>query len=491
MVLGGSVFTAITLFDRMPHILDAVSYTFQAKTFAGGDLWVPAPPVEGAFPTPFTVQRDGRWYSQYPPGTGAVLAPGYLASVPWLVEPLLAAGAVLLIALAAWRQYDRSTAVLTLLLLAMSPFLLLVAGAYLSHVPALFFASVVLVAATRYAEAPSRRWMVLLALGLGLTFLTREIVAVFYGLSVALVGFGWGLHRRGRAAVADAVVGGLILVGALGLYLGYNAALTGSPFVLPRLQFNPRDVYGFGVGVGFYGEHTVASGLVNAEEQLTSLGFYLAGWPYGFSLGVLLLPLATRRWGRWDGVHGLLVGLFVLGYVAEFYHGIVLGPRYYFEALPSLAILTARGFVSLTGAVAGWVSALGLDGGWWRARQASLLVLAVLLACNVFYFAPRQAALYAGYTGMPGAGPALGNVAEPGLVGRVPALDGALVVTEEWWYYAIYLAALNCPRLDCGAVFAYGPTLEAREALARAFPGRRWYDVLVQEGMLDAEPGAP
>ena len=112
---------------------------------------------------------------------------------------------------------------------------------------------------------------------------------------------------------------------------------------------------------------------------------------------MLLLPFLTRRWQRWDSVHGLLVGLFVVGYVAEFYHGIVLGPRYYFEALPSLVILTARGFVALTAAVAGWIATLGLGGGWWRARQATLIVLAALLACNVFYFLPRQATLYAGF----------------------------------------------------------------------------------------------
>jgi hypothetical protein len=109
----------------------------------------------------------------------------------------------------------------------------------------------------------------------------------------------------------------------------------------------------------------------------------------------------------------------------------------------------------------------------------------------MFYFLPRQVANYAGFSGLPGRGPAVGNVAGESLAGRIPQLDDALVVTEEWWYYTAYLAILNCPSLDCGAVFAFGPTPGVRDALRLAFPDRDWYDVRVQDGRLDAEPGAP
>lgn len=490
-VLAGSLGTAVALFDRAPHILDAVAYTFQGKIFAGGSLWAPIPVLPAAFPTPFSVPFEGRWFVQYPPGTAAVLALGFWAAVPWLVEPLLAVAASGLIVLSVLRQYDRSTALLTLVLLATSPFLLLVAGAFLSHVPALCFAALAMYAATRYAETPSMRWAALMAAGLGLAFLTREIVAIFYGLSVVLAGFVRGVDRRGWAALKDALAGAAPLLIAQWLYLGYNAALTGSAFVLPRLLFDSRDVYGFGTGFGFYNEHTLAGGLVNAEEQLTSLTFYLAGWPFGVSLALPLLPFLTRRLRAWDWAHGSLVVLFVAGYLGYYYHGIVLGPRYYFEALPALVILTARGFIVLAMAVAGWLAGLGLSDSGWRARQAALILLALLLACNAFYFVPRQIDLYAGFTGVPGRGPALGNVAEQGLSGRVPRLDNALVVTEEWWFYTAYLAVLNCPTLDCGTVFAYAPTPPLRAALRQAFPGRDWYDVRVQDGLLTAEPSAP
>src|SRR5690606_30993716 len=147
-----------------------------------------------------------RWFVQYPPGTAALLALGYLVRVPWLVQPLLAAGAVALIVLAVRRQYGPGTALLVLLLLVVSPFLLLTTGTFLSHVPALFFASVSLYAATRYAERPAVRWAALGAAGLGLAFLTREIVSLLFGLTVILAGLVRGAQLRGRTVVLDALV---------------------------------------------------------------------------------------------------------------------------------------------------------------------------------------------------------------------------------------------------------------------------------------------
>lgn len=491
-LLAASWYVATALFDRAPHILDAIAYTFQAKMFASGMLTAPAPLVSQAFPMPFSVIHQERWFAQYPPGTAALLALGMLAGLPWLVQPLLAAGAVVLIVMTVQRQYGPGTALLVLGLLVSSPFLLLTAGSFLSHAPALFCASLTLYAVTRYVERPSVRWGALAATGLGAALLTREIVIVPYGVALATIGLLWGAPRRGRAVVFDALTAVLIFGANAGLYLGYNAAVTGNPFLLPRHLFNSSDVLGFGPGIGFYGEHTVASGLVNVEQQLVSLGFYLAGWPFGFSLAVMLLPFSRRRWNGWDGFYGALAGLFVGVYVAEFYHGITFGPRYLFEALPAFAILTARGLAALTASVGDWLKAVGVRDAWRRARSATALIVVALLACNALYFLPRQAALYAGYTGLPGGGPALDDgVIGRELAGRYSRLDNALVVTDAWWFYMMYFAALNCPLLDCPTVFALGSDPEARALLRRGFPDRAWYDVVHRDGVLKIVPGVP
>jgi len=493
-LLAASWYVGTALFDRAPHILDAIAYTFQSKMFVAGMLTATPPPpsVLHAFPMPFSAIYRDRWFIQYPPGTAALQGLGLLVGLPWLVQPLLAAGAVVLIVLTAGRQYGPGTALLVLGLLVTSPFLLLTAGSFLSHVPALFFASVALYAATRYAERPALGWAALVAVGLGLAFLTREVVGVLFGLTVILAGLTHGFALRGRAVVRDIVVMGLIVGATLGLYLGYNAILTGVPFLLPRLLVDGRDRYGFGPGVGFYNEHTLAAGFVNTEEQLVSLGFYLAGWPFGFSLALLLLPFLTRRLRPWDVAYGLLVVGYVVSYAAYYYHGIAFGPRYLFEALPAFVILTARGFAALTEAVAAWLMRVGFREGRWRARQATGLIVLALFACNAGYFLPRQAALYAHYSGIPGGGPSLDDATiRFDLAGRTPRLANALVVADEWWWYAMYFAALNCPELDCPTLFAVASTPEVRAELRRAFPERDWYNVVLRGGVLTIVPGAP
>ena len=492
VLLAGSWYVATFLFDRAPHILDAIAYMFQAKTFAGGASWAPPPPVSDAFTMPFTTVFQGRWFVQYPPGTAATLLLGVLAGAPWLVQPVLAAATVILVVLTVQRQYGPGTALLVLPFLVTSPFLLLTAGSFLSHVPALFFAMISVYAITRYAECPSAGWALLVGLGLALAFLTREIVPILFGATIVLAGAAQAAAKRGRVPLLlDAVIVGLVFAAGLLVYLAYNGAVTGDPLTLPRLLVDGRDRWGFGAGVGFYNEHTLAAGLVNTEEQLVSLGFSLAGWPYGFALALLLLPFVLRRASNWDAAHGSLVLFYVVAYAAYYYHGVAFGPRYYFEALPSFLILTVRGFAALTDTLSGWLLAFGYREPWWRARQATGVLFVALIVCNLVYYLPRQATLYAHFSGYPGGGPALDQTIGIDLSGRVSRLDNALVVTDEWWYYTLYFAAMNCPRLDCATIFTHAGDDETRAALKQAFPDRHWYTVVERRGVLVIEPGAP
>lgn len=470
--LAAGLYTTLALFGGAPHILDAVSYYFQGRLLAEGSLAAPAPSIPDAFPTPFTIIRDGRWFSQYPPGATAALAIGFLAGVPWLVEPLMAAATVLLVYGAGRRMYGAGLGAAAALLLTTSPFVALMAGSFMSHVPATFFLAVFLYAAARLREGWRTRWAVLTAASLGGAFLTREVAAlitslpvgVFLLASARLSAGGW----PARALRAAAAVFGFAVV----LYLGYNFALAGSPLP-PRLLFFAGDRFGFGEGVGFYGRHTLAAGLVNADQLLTSLSLFMAGWPVYFSLALVALPFLARRARDWDWVHGSLVLLFLGAHVGYFYHGIALGPRYLFEAMPSLVLLSARGLqVAADVAWKGAPSDVDTHRGW-RVPLPVALLVAGLLACNLLFFAPRQGELYRGYTGIPGVRmPDLQPLVQP----LVPADgEGLLVFTDDWWSYSVILAPLNRPTLDGPVIYALAEGGDRARLLAANYPGRVVY----------------
>ena len=491
--LGLMLFDAVRLFDREPHILDGFSYYFQGKVLAGGALTVPAPPVPSAFPTPFTIIHAARWFSQYPPGTPLALALGFRVGLPWLVEPLLALAALLLTGGLARRQYGNGTALLAVVLMASSPFLQLQAGTFMSHAPALFGATLALYAVTRYVEAGDRRWLLLAAAALGYAFWCREIAAVLYGLALAGLLLWRGRERPGRLLgdLAPALVVGAVFLAA---YLGYNAALTGSALLLPRNLFNPADKFGFGVGVGFYGRHTLASGLVNTDELLTSLTITLFGWPFSLALAFLALPFLRRRPADWDVLHGAIVALFVLAYVGYFYHGITYGPRYYLEAVPSMAVLAARGLQRLAAGVGALLAGLGRGGAAARARPAAGLLLVALLACDAVYFEPRQAQLYAHLSGRPGTGGlVLGDFIRRAIPGREVDLPNAVVATSDPGIYGDVFGPMNCPDLRCATIFLVLPEGADGEALRAYFAKRTWYSASVRQDTLtlDAAPSPP
>jgi 4-amino-4-deoxy-L-arabinose transferase-like glycosyltransferase len=498
VALASSFYTSVVLFDMMPHIYDAQSYYFQAKIFAAGMLYAPAPPSAEAFDVPFDVVHDGKWFSMYTPGASLVLALGVKAGAAWLVGPLLATGGVLLTYVTTARLFTGRTALLAAALMASSPFLHLQAGSFMSHVPGMFWGLLVLLAAVRYSEQRTLRWAITGAAALGCLFLTRELSAIVYAATIgSYVAWrsavtAWRLPSERRRFVADVAGAGLCLALFALAYLLYNWALTGSPTLLPRVLFSPQEnSYGFGDGVGFYGRHTLGGGLVNADEMLTSLGITLFGWPYSVALALIALPFLLRRATTWERVLGALAIGFVIAYIGLYYHGITYGPRYYLDALPALVILAARGFVALAATAATLGQDIGRRHARPRAELATLLLCAVLFACNITYFWPQQSRVHKELAKRPGQSSlTLGNLVERRVEGRVAAVPNGIVVTRDWGLLSI-LGPLNCPRLDCATVFAYSPNESADAQLRAAFPGRNWYKAHNVNGVLTLETFMP
>ena len=471
---GYTLWVALAQYQAQPHILDASAYYFQAKIFASGHLSAPVPSDPSAFQGPFMVARDGRWFAQYPPMTSLLLAVGVVFHAPWLVEPLLGTLALWGVFRLGRRFYGGAVAWLAALLGALSPFYTYLAASYMSHTVALFFAVYFVLMLVRFTQ--DWRWYDLslaavFAIGL---LLTREFSAALIGVAATVFLFGgqWRILReRIRTLWPVFCLAASILISGLILYLLYNAAQTGNPTLTPRAVFFPGDRYGFGQGIGFYGQHTFAAGMVILDQLLTILLIDLYGWPFYLTLALLPLTFLRRDAGtRWDIFCALLLLLLIGAQAGYFYHGIYLGPRYLFETLPFLLLLTARGVTGL----ATTLSRIGQTlSGALATQKVGLAVAGILLlalvACNLFYYTPRQAQLYHEYTGLP----ASMKVDARALYAFHP--PQAIVVTNDWFIYNYILWPLNDPALHGETLYAYAPTPDVLQRLHREYPQRALY----------------
>lgn len=512
-----TIWIALAQYHAMSHIYDATAYLFGARIFAAGRIFAPIPPALDRFPGPFMLAHDGKWFQQYDPGAPLALAVGVRLGVPWLVEPLLGTMALLGIGLIARRLYNRRVATLAVLLGALSPFYSYLAASYLSHTVALFYlvwgwwALLHALDALRSGDRGGSwylPWLLPLA-GLlwTMALLTRETSAIF--IAVVTAGALWllwlGRADRGALAlwrdwravdwrrwVAPALLLAGIVVLGVDAYLGYSKLLTGSATTTPRHLFSPGDHFGFGQGVGFYGQHTLASGFINVDELLTSLAINLYGWPFYLTLAFLLIPFLARRARAADLL--LLVGAAAMtfAFIGFYYHGIYLGPRYLFEALPFFLILTARGLLALAeaGAMArergralgAQLSSTREDAGapalalprWVGDVSLTGAVALALLACLFGYFLPRQIALHTDFTGM-----AAGRVIQMSALEN-PPVHHALVVTSDAQLYGYTLFAMNDPLLRGDVIYAEASGYDQYAELRRAFPDRQLYILIIR-----------
>ncbi len=124
---------SIVSYERHPHIPDEVAYLLNAKYFAAGMLYMPAPPVPAAFDVDLMQLTPTQWFSSMPPGWPAILAAGERVNVPWLINPILA-GINLILAYTDLREiYPRRTARIALLLLCVSPWYVFMGMNFMTH----------------------------------------------------------------------------------------------------------------------------------------------------------------------------------------------------------------------------------------------------------------------------------------------------------------------------------------------------------------------
>jgi hypothetical protein len=418
----------------------------------------------------------------YPFGHSLALAVGVRVGAMWLIPPLLGAGGVVLIFALARRLYNARTGMLAALLLASSPFFLMAASNFMSHNTAVFY----LLASLFLLSLVDRRPLITgVAAGLffGLLFNARPLTTFAlippFGLLLLSRLVRPEERRGGLDQLAGFIAGGMIM---LGIYWLYNYGTTGDPFRNGyQVSGNLDQVFGFG------GQHTVAAGIQNELTQLSVLLLVLDGWPLYIGMAAVLLPfmLGTRK--LWDWVF-LASAVSVMGAYSLFEgHGLMHGPRYWYEATPFLMLLTARGAdlaaQRLAGAAASVRGALLGSAQEGAARWAGVTVVYSIVLVFVgaalsgwlfgkqegwnIDFVPDRAAALKGF-----------NDADDRLLKLVDEaeLENALVLVEACAHWQCYGTVFwrNSPDLDSNVVFARDVEGRRPELFAE-YPDRRVY----------------
>ena len=409
------IFSTVVL-DAKPNLIDAMVQLTNARYVAAGQLSGPVNEFSEFWHLPNSIAVPNGWVSQYPPGYVVLLGLGLWLGVPQLIGPLLVALTVFFTSLAAERLFpdDRGVARLGVLTLALSPFLLGLAGAFMNHIGAAAFICAAIYCALRARDAQSFLWATLAGAAVGVVFSIRPLTALVAALIVAVT---W-LTQRGSSPfkttfsaaarlALGAVVGIAPFLVALGLYnrhffgsafrFGY-AALVG-PLVAPGFHRDPSGhFYGPLQALGYTSSDLATLSLYLFESPLPAVGVVAA-----FLLFGRRFPIGVR----------ILVAWALLPVVANafyWHHGIFMGPRMLNEWAPAWALLTTVAAVGLVRRVSKHWSMAGYS-------PRSALAISFLLAwlTGVFYLAPQRLARYGG-TWMASARMTVPPVSSPALV---------------------------------------------------------------------------
>ena len=348
LALALYVTIAQVVFSGRPVFVDEGVQLLQAKIYLSGRLWIPPDPNQEFFTTIHVIDTGGKVYTHFPPGGPAMMALGLLIHAPWLVGPICATASVL-----AWASFltiaePRPAVRLgALLLFAVAPFVVFMAGSYMNHVTSLAWILIAVAALAHVvsSETPRPGMALLLGLGFGISATIRPVDAFAFALPAG----GWLLWRAlgDRRRWTELVTSGLGVAIPMAFMLWVNRETTGDPFL-----FGYEVLWGKIHNLGFHdapwgGAHTPARGIELVSLYFLRLQTYLFETAIPSLLPAIIALALTRSWSALDRyllvTSAILVGL----YFAYWFDGFYLGPRFMYPLAPVLALWTARSLAAI------------------------------------------------------------------------------------------------------------------------------------------------
>jgi hypothetical protein len=282
--------------------------------------------------------------------------------------------------------------------------------------------------------------------------LTRPATAFAVALPFALHAVYLLVHFR-RRFVRDLLGIGVSMMAVAAILPLWQWIQTGNAWRSPYTLYWPYDRMGFGPGVGPLKDgHTLRQGWINTRLSLYAWQHDLFGWPF---LSWLFIPVGLwslrRRADAW-----LALAVFpalVVVHLAYWVSSWLLGPRYFVEALPSLAAISAAGIVW----AGGWAAAKVRGGRVRRLGTAAIVTLLVLV--NLGLYLPARIGGLRGLFGISRLGLEAFEAVDPGAA-------VVIVRRDPYWHGYGNLLTLTPPfrHSELRLVYERGPAVDARAA---------------------------
>jgi hypothetical protein len=427
---------------------DEHSCYFLAECLRAGQLWATPHPLSEFFDVTHVGNRDGKWFSVFPPGWPLLFALGQTFKVTSFINPLMAVLATLLFLKIGSKIFGFKSALLGMTLVVFSPFYLLNNASYYSHTTCFLMVALFIFAFLKWREKPDNvRWAAVAAVSVGYGLATRYLTMTAIAAPFIVYELVSVLTKRRLLNRTHFIFAGIFTL-FIGLNLQYNRLITGN-----FLEF-PNHFHHAWERLGFHSDHT----FFDALAYVFSRFLFLSEWIAPMMIVIYFVALFQRRQG--NGVTQLIkFGFFYLPLGYLFYYswgGNQYGPRYYLEGLPFLALAAGNALQ-----------------GWWSRGSAHVkkFILGLVLASLVgnFYALWKYGSFFqaASFERK-----ALYNLAEqslnrPSIVFIRGFLGDTLVLGQED-------AVRNHPNLDSTILYAHdlGPQ---NETLMKYYPDRQSY----------------
>jgi hypothetical protein len=233
--------------DQVAVIHDEAAYLLQAKLYAGGHWTAPGLPLPEFFEQ-YHVLVSPRLTPKYFPGHALMLVPGIWLGLPGLMPVLLLGVCGALVFDLAKRLTNPWIGLLTWFLWLTAPGVMDFEPGYLSETTTGAFWMLGWWALSRWTEDDRKGWLSIIALSIGIGFLTRPLTVLIFALPVGAVVLVRVARRRSWSELAIPFGIGFA---CLGVWCLWCQRTTGSPLHTPwelyRREYIPDDTFGFGL----------------------------------------------------------------------------------------------------------------------------------------------------------------------------------------------------------------------------------------------------